>query len=55
MRDSYASGPFTRIQFVIRPPSSKFEIAVPSRHPIGEKGDLVYTIQSLGYGTYRYY
>ncbi len=42
MRDSYASGPFTRIQFVYK--DGQLQIAVPSIHPVGEKGDLVYTI-----------
>jgi hypothetical protein len=43
-RDSYASGPFTRVQFVIRPPFKGFEISVPINYPVGQTGDLVYTI-----------
>lgn len=44
MHDYYASGPFTRIQFVYK--DGQVQIAVPRIHPVGEKGDLVYTITS---------
>jgi hypothetical protein len=43
-RDSYASGPFTRIQFFLQ--DGQTLIAVPRLYSLGVRGDYVYTLSN---------